>query len=125
MADKLKILTIDDHQDNLILLEELLSEEYQVNSFSNPVEALDRLTEINPDLIITDLMMPEMDGIELIRRTKTISPSLPIIILTASDEIKNLEKAYEAGACGHLLKPMNFSTLLNKIKSTTSSTLNS
>src|SRR5881628_2712126 len=71
-----------------------------------------------PDLILLDLMMPEMDGLEVCRRLKTdpAAQRIPIIFLTASNEMEHLVKGFEAGAVDYVTKPFNRPELLARVR---------
>ena len=117
-AGKKKLLVADDNNDFRNFLKEQLSEEYQV--FDAPDgEAAEKLAaEQNPDLIISDVMMPNVDGIELCRRIKTNMETshIPIILLTArtSDDLKI--NGYSVGADSYMAKPFNMDMLRVRIR---------
>src|SRR5437762_14382317 len=77
-----------------------------VELFTDPQALLERRTEEPPDAVITDLMMPEMNGIEVTRRLRASDPHLPIFVLTASTEIASAIAALKAGATDYLFKPV-------------------
>jgi len=101
-----RILLVDDHKNARILLNELLSGVgYRVLEAKDGKEAM-RLVEIGPiDLVITDLKMPEMDGIELTRAIRRMRPDLPIIVYSAHRFIDTAPAALRAGANEYLAKP--------------------
>ncbi len=84
-----KILLVDDEEGiHLLYREELEEEGYEVHSALGGAEALDKLPIIAPDLVILDINMPDMNGIEVLRRMKEINPKLPVILSTAYHEYK-------------------------------------
>jgi type IV pilus assembly protein PilB len=87
----------------------LKAENYQTESAENGIEALKAISKHKPDLIVTDLMMPEMDGMALIKKLKSqlATRLIPIIILTAKDEVDSEVRVIEAGADDYLTKPFN------------------
>ncbi len=101
-----RILLVDDHKNARILLNELLSGVgYRVLEAKDGKEAMG-LVEIEPiDLVITDLKMPEMDGIELTRAIRRMRPDLPIIVYSAYRFIDTAPVALRAGANEYLAKP--------------------
>ncbi len=122
MKDNLKIISVDDNIVNLMLLESLAEVAgYKVKNFENPVEALEYISKNGIDLAFVDFMMPDMDGITLIKEIRKINNLAPIIMVTAvgdDDQVK--VKALEAGATDFLTKPLNtvefnarFQNLLN------------
>ncbi|MEA2083843.1 MAG: response regulator [Thermodesulfobacteriota bacterium] len=84
-----KILVVDD-EDSIHLLygEEFEEEGYEVYGALSGKEALDKLNDISPDLVILDINMPGMDGIEVLRKIKEINPNLPVILSSAYQEFK-------------------------------------
>jgi len=108
-----RILLVDDHKNMRILVTELLSTMgYTILEAQDGKEAM-RLVEIGPiDLVITDLKMPEMDGIELTRAIRRIEPALPIIVYSAYRFIDTAPVALKAGANEYITKPF----LQTKIK---------
>ncbi len=101
-----RILVVDDHKNARILLNELLSGVgYRVLEAKDGKEAMG-LVEIGPiDLVITDLKMPEMDGIQLTRAIRRMRPDLPIIVYSAYRFIDTAPVALRAGANEYLAKP--------------------
>ncbi len=101
-----RILLVDDHKNIRILLNELLNGiGYRVLQAENGKEAMG-LVEVGPiDLVMTDLKMPEMDGIELTRAIRRIRPDLPIIVYSAHRFIDTAPAALKAGANEYLAKP--------------------
>ena len=84
-----KILLVDDEESiHLLYREELEEEGYEVHSAFTGEEALERLGIVKPDLIILDINMPGMNGIEALRQIKEINPSIPVILCSAYQEFK-------------------------------------
>jgi response regulator RpfG family c-di-GMP phosphodiesterase len=115
MGNTLEILIVDDNRTNLLLLRSILCDEHQIKTFSNPFKVIDHLLNYNADLLISDLMMPEMDGIELLKSVKRIRPELPFFMLTASSDKTNMKEAMKLGADAYLFKPLDIPLLFNKI----------
>ena len=101
-----RILVVDDHKNTRMLVNELLSGAgYRVLEAKDGKEAMG-MVEIGPiDLVLTDLKMPEMDGIELTRAIRRIRPDLPIIVYSAHRFIDTAPAALKAGANDYLAKP--------------------
>lgn len=113
MKDLVKVLVVDD--DSLVrdLLCEILTEEgYSVDSASNGIEALEKLEAGRFDLVISDVEMPEMDGIDLAREMRSIS-SVPLILMSGNIYTKEESIAL---ADYFLLKPFEFNDLLSAVK---------
>ncbi len=84
-----KILLVDDEEGiHLLYREELEDEGYEVHSAFNGEEALEKFKAVSPDLVILDINMPGMNGIEVLRQLKEISPALPVILSSAYHEYK-------------------------------------
>ena len=101
------ILIVDDERDMLILLKRILSEEtpYKLVTESDPLQALERVRQRYFDVVITDLKMPQMDGIRLLEECKRIRPEISVIILTAYATIANAVEAIQKGAHDYITKP--------------------
>ncbi len=114
-----KVLVVDDEVDNLEVVSETL-EYYGVRVWiaENGRQALARLAEATPNLIITDLSMPIMDGWKLLSSIKT-NPALktiPLLALSAHAMVGDKERALSAGFDGYMTKPLNIVTLLDDIR---------
>jgi len=118
-ASKDVILLAEDEKDMREYLERSLSKKFHVVSVGDGLKALETAKEINPDLVILDILMPEMRGDEVCRRLKnSIETShIPIILLSALGEKENIIQGLEAGANDYILKPFDFSILKARIKS--------
>lgn len=117
-AQECRILIVDDVPDNLFLLQILLENEgYEVELADSGPSALAKILA-SPCLVLLDVMMPQMNGIEvtrLIRQYEQFS-TLPIVLLTATEEAV-IEQALRAGANGCLRKPINLEEVLQRIQS--------
>jgi len=115
-----RILIVDDHEDNVELLRaRLQSWGYEPESAADGAEALDKVEESPPDLILLDVMMPRIDGMEVARRIKANAalPFIPIIMQTALDATENKVEGLEAGADDYITKPIDFPELKARLKS--------
>lgn len=113
-----KILLIDDEKDMLLLLRRILNEEteHEVVTESDPHRALALFRENSFDLVLTDLKMPKISGIEVLEKVKRISPEVSVIILTAFATIDNAVDAIHKGAYDYLTKPFQRERLLLTIE---------
>ncbi len=114
-----RVLVVDDIPKNLQVVGTMLRNEgYEVMGATSGADALESVRVQVPDLILLDLMMPEMDGLEVCRRFKTDPAvrSIPIIFLTASNEMEHLVKGFEAGAVDYITKPFNAPELLARVR---------
>jgi two-component system, sensor histidine kinase and response regulator len=119
MSDKNTILIVDDDLQNLQVLGNILRDnKFNVAAAISGFDALEYVAESIPDLIILDVMMPEMDGFETCQRMKSIPAlqSIPILFLSALDDVNQMIKGLEQGAFDYILKPLNASLLLSKIQ---------
>ncbi|CAG0985066.1 MAG: response regulator [Candidatus Methanoperedens sp.] len=115
-----KILIVDDEIDTLLPLQKSLEvEDYLIVGASNGPEALIKAKTEIPDLIILDLMMPEMDGYEVCEKLKKdpLTKNIPVIILTAKDAVRDKVKGLDIGADDYVTKPFNLKELKARIKS--------
>lgn len=114
---KKTILIVDDTETNIDILLELLGEKYDVIVALDGVSALEIVDENQVDLILLDIMMPQIDGYEVCGRLKSkeSSSNIPIIFITARDDEKSIEKAYEAGALDYITKPFKALELLARV----------
>jgi len=112
----MRILAVDDDRNNLKMLAFLLGEEgYEVITADNGRTALDMLETQHPDLLILDVMMPQLDGFEVCRRVRQ-SMDVPIVILSAKGETADKVTGLELGADDYLPKPFEPSELIARVK---------
>jgi CheY-like chemotaxis protein len=117
MSEKKYILVIDDEIDVLKLVEFLLwGTEYELLKASDAQLGLRLVEEFNPMVVITDIMMPHMDGFTVLARLKTIHPNIRVIIFTARSTRSDQKKAEDMGAHGFIAKPFNRQQLLTAIE---------
>ncbi len=114
------ILVVDDHEHNSALLRARLEARgYRTTSASDGQEALDAVYADAPDLLLLDVMMPRIDGIEVARRIKRDAnlPFIPIIMQTALDSTEHKVEGLDAGADDYITKPINFAELEARVRS--------
>ena len=116
--DKPTILIIDDNYDLLQFMKDHLSKNYNVYSTENGFKALDIIKENTVQLVVSDIMMPEMDGIEFCHTLKSNvqTSHIPVILLTAKNEQDDIVKGYRSGAEAYVTKPFDPSALELQIK---------
>lgn len=116
MSEHKKVLIVDDEpQITRVLRHSLTAHRYDVRTAADGVSALETFNDWHPDLMITDLQMPEMDGIELCREIRKIS-TLPIIVLSVRGEERTKVKALDAGADDYITKPFGIDELLARLR---------
>jgi CheY-like chemotaxis protein len=115
---KAKILIVDDSSTVLIMEELLLRRTYEVLKATGGGQALRVAAEQRPDLILLDVVMPNIDGFETCRmlRTMEATKSVPIIMVTTRGEQKSMEAARASGATDYVTKPIDQKELLGKIE---------
>jgi DNA-binding NtrC family response regulator len=113
-----RLLVVDDEPNMLRLLKTILMDKtgYEVTTTNNPLEVSKLLQEAPYDLVITDLKMPLVDGIDLIGIVKNIDANIPIIVITAYGTIEVAEEAIQKGAYDFITKPFRKETILITIK---------
>ena len=113
-----RILVVDDEPNMLRLLKTILMDKtgYEVTTTNNPLEVSKLLQEDHYDLVITDLKMPLVDGIDLIGIVRNIDATMPIIVITAYGTIETAEEAIQKGAYDFITKPFRKETILITIK---------
>lgn len=117
--NNLKIAVIDDISDILELVEyNLRKEGMDVCTYTSSSVALDEITKNLPDLVISDWMMPEPDGLELFRRLKkdNRTKNIPLMMLTCKASLHDYREAMRAGAQDYVVKPVRMEELLRRIK---------
>src|SRR5215831_4853276 len=114
------ILVVDDVADNVDILQmRLESQGYEVANAADGVEALKRARALLPDLILLDIMMPKMDGIEVVKRLKADAslPFIPVILVTAKADDKDVIAGLESGGDDYLTKPVDHAALSARVRS--------
>lgn len=112
------VLVVDDVTENLMIMEAILAKDYSLKLFSESQEALDYAFANPPDLILLDIMMPNIDGFEACRRLKA-NPKLvdiPVIFITAKNEDEYEELGFSVGASDFIHKPINAPILVARVK---------
>lgn len=115
------ILIVDDEKNYLVVLSSFLSGEgYEPITADNAQQALDIVENTDLDLVLTDMKMPSMDGIELLKRIKENSPDLPVVMMTAYGTVEKAVEAMQLGAFNFVLKPFQNETLKQIIRNAVS-----
>lgn len=113
----MRILVIEDERDlNHLIKRKLKEEGYSVDSCYDGLEALDYLNSASYDVLVTDIMMPRLDGISLIKGLRDKGDMTPAIFLSAKDSVDDRVKGLDAGADDYLIKPFAFDELLARIR---------
>ena len=117
--DKKTILLVDDDETHLLIAQSMLKHDYKTIIAKSGQEAIDLYAnEVFPDLVLLDILMPNMDGWETYHRLKGLSllKDIPIAFLTSENDISEEKKAYEIGAADYIMKPYDKTDLLKRIE---------
>ena len=115
---KERILIVEDAPANIQVLRSILGGQgYQVSAVTNGHQAISVLDRVRPDLILLDVMMPEMDGFETCRRIKSSTTwrEIPLIFLTSKVDTTDIVRGFELGAVDYVVKPFNATELLARV----------
>ncbi len=113
-----RVLIVDDTPRNIQVLGTILKDQgYQINVAQNGLQALDVVTKVTPDIILLDVMMPELDGFETCKRLKENpdTAEIPVVFLTAKVETEDVVHGFELGAVDYVTKPFNPTELLVRV----------
>ncbi|WDM22231.1 response regulator [Paenibacillus polymyxa] len=106
--EKKKVLIVDDQNGIRILLMEVFrSEGYETFQAANGKIALEIVEKERPDLVLLDMKIPGMDGLEILKHLKTMNPDIKVIMMTAYGELDMIKEATELGAIMHFTKPFD------------------
>ncbi len=112
-----KILIVDDQFGIRILLNEVFQKEgYKTFQAANGFQALDILDKHSPDLVLLDMKIPGMDGIEILKRMKAVDPDIQAIIMTAYGELDMIQEAKNLGAITHFAKPFDIDEIRDEVR---------
>jgi adenylate cyclase len=119
MREPPRILVVDDVPDNIDILQmRLESQGYEVVTAADGVEALEKTRELLPDLVLLDVMMPRLDGIETVKQLKADAslPFIPVILVTAKSDTKDVVAGLENGGDDYLTKPVDHAALMARLR---------
>lgn len=112
-----KILFVEDEEDlTLIVADTLRGQGYEVITAADGISGLERFKTDGADIVVADVMMPKMDGFSMAKEIRKISPSVPLLFLTAKSTIDDVEKGFEIGANDYLKKPFELRELIVRIR---------
>lgn len=114
---KEKILIVDDQYGIRILLNEVFQKEgYNTYQAANGVQALEIVEKNSPNLVLLDMKIPGMDGIEILKRMKVIDKDIRVIIMTAYGELDMIQEAKDLGALTHFAKPFDIDEIRGAVR---------
>jgi two-component system response regulator (stage 0 sporulation protein F) len=112
-----KILIVDDQYGIRVLLDEVFKKEgYTTFQAANGTQALATAQNEQPDLVILDMKIPGMDGLEILKRIKTLDQSIQVIMITAYGELDLIQEAMRLGALTHFTKPFDIDELRQRVE---------
>ena len=112
-----KILFVEDEEDlTLIVADTLRGQGYEVITAADGVAGLDRFKSEGADVVVADVMMPKMDGFSMAKEIRKLSPTVPLLFLTAKSTIDDVEEGFEIGANDYLKKPFELRELIVRMK---------
>ncbi len=117
--DRIRVLIVDDHamvRQGIATFIELHDDIELAGEAANGREALERVEELKPDVVLMDLVMPEMDGVTATREIKARFPNVKVLVLTSFVNDAQITPALQAGASGYLLKDLSANELMNAIR---------
>ena len=116
MSKKYSIVIIDDEVEILDMLSRFLSrnQNFAVQTFSNPVSALSPLNSTKCDLVLLDIMMPQMNGLDVLEKLKDMNSDQKVIMMTAHSTLDKVLKSHKIGATNYVMKPFSSLDALEK-----------
>ena len=115
----MKVLVVDDNEDSRFLLRKRLDQRRQfeiVGEASDGIEALTRVEELGPDIVIMDVRMPKMDGVEATKLIKERFPDVSVLAYSAFGDLRQVEAMRDAGAVGYILKDAPAEELIMRLQ---------
>lgn len=115
--DKIKVLLVEDEATLAMIVQETLgSEGFEVTVANDGFEGIEKLSESMPDILVVDIMMPKMDGFEMVRRIRETNKTIPVLFLTARSSVNDVVEGFEIGGNDYLRKPFSMLELIVRIK---------
>lgn len=115
---KIKVLLVEDEQTLAMIIKDTLAEQgFDIVLAGNGTEGLTLFFDIRPDILVSDVMMPELDGFGMVHKIRQTDKTTPVLFLTARSAIKDIVEGFELGANDYLKKPFNMQELIVRIKS--------
>ena len=116
MGTKTNIMIIDDSYTNRVLLRAVLDElDMNVIEVHSGAKALKLLYDYTPHIILLDMCMPQMNGLDFLKELNKLNKKVPVIVVSVLDDQTYINQAFQQGACEYLLKPLDMNKLLNTI----------
>ncbi|MCG6553691.1 MAG: response regulator [Candidatus Magnetominusculus sp. LBB02] len=114
---KYKVLIVDDEAGNRQILRQILKDKYRLFFAAEGMTALELAAQSCPDLVLLDIMMPQMDGYETCRRLKAVSEThgIPVIFITSLSEVGDEARGFEIGCVDYITKPVSEPIVLHRV----------
>ncbi|WP_281695432.1 response regulator transcription factor [Bacteroides clarus] len=115
--DKIKVLLVEDEETLAMIIKDTLEgQNFTIHTAADGEEGLRRFFDLRPDVLVADVMMPRMDGFEMVRRIRQTDKHTPVLFLTARSAINDVVEGFELGANDYLKKPFGMQELIIRIK---------
>ena len=115
--NKITVLLVEDEQTLAMIIKDTLEEnDFIIHTANDGEEGLSLFFELHPDVVVADVMMPKMDGFEMVRRIRQTDKQTPVLFLTARSAINDVVEGFELGANDYLKKPFGIQELIIRIK---------
>ena len=115
--DKIKVLLVEDEETLAMIIKDTLEgQNFIINTATDGEEGLRLFFDLRPDVLVADVMMPRMDGFEMVRRIRQTDKYTPVLFLTARSAINDVVEGFELGANDYLKKPFGMQELIIRIK---------
>lgn len=110
------ILICDDEEGIRESFKLILEDQYHLRFAMNGLEALEMLKSFTPDLMLLDIKMPKMHGMEILKRVKQLQPKLPVIVVTGYQSVEMAQEALKLGAADYIPKPFESKQIINAVR---------
>jgi len=117
MDNKRNLLIVDDEEGIRESFKLILADTYQLTFASNGIEAMEKIRQSRPELVILDIKMPKLNGLDLLREIKKSDKSLPVIIVTGYQSVETAQEALRSGAADYIPKPFDSKDILKAVQS--------
>lgn len=118
MSEKIKVLLVEDEQTLAMIIKDTLEDDnFIINTVYDGEKGLKAFFEFKPDVLVADVMMPRMDGFEMVRHIRQTDKTTPVLFLTARSAVKDVVTGFELGANDYLKKPFGMQELIVRLKS--------
>ena len=115
--DKIKVLLVEDEQTLAMIIKDTLEgQNFIIHTAADGEEGLRMFFDLRPDVLVADVMMPRMDGFEMVRHIRQTDKRTPVLFLTARSSINDVVEGFELGANDYLKKPFGMQELIVRIK---------